>query len=61
MITRITTFIILSDPLEVSAQNERLQHDLDQSKIENKNLTKQMQSWKEQLIDIGKFLSNMVC
>ena len=51
-------FLLLSDPLEVSAQNERLQHDLDQSKIENKNLTKQMQSWKEQLIDIGMFLHN---
>ena len=43
-----------SDPLEVSAQNDRLQHELDTTRTENRNLTKQMQTWKEQLVDIGK-------
>merc|ERR1711902_160679 len=41
------------DPTEVSAQNDRLQQELDQTKMENKNLTKQMNTWKEQLLDIG--------
>ena len=44
------------DPLDVSAQNDRLQHELDLTKTENRHLTKQMQTWKEQLIDIGEFL-----
>ena len=46
--------IHFSDPLEVSAQNDRLQHELDTTRTENRNLTKQMQTWKEQLVDIGK-------
>merc|ERR1719400_422072 len=41
------------DPLEVSAQNDRIQHELDTTRTENRNLTKQMQTWKEQLVDIG--------
>ena len=47
---------LILDPMEVSAQNDRLQHELDQSKMENKNLAKQMHTWKEQLLDIGNFL-----
>merc|ERR1712240_16246 len=41
------------DPTEVSARNDRLQQELDQTKMENKNLTKQMNTWKEQLLDIS--------
>ena len=46
--------VSILDPTEVSFQNDRLQQELDQTKMENKNLTKQMTSWKEQLLDIGK-------
>ena len=52
LVCYVDTFF--SDPLEVSAQNDRLQHELDTTRTENRNLTKQMQTWKEQLVDIGK-------
>ena len=56
--TSFEIFGSILDPLEVSAQNDRLQHELDQTKMENKNLTHQMHTWKEQLLDIGNFWSN---
>ena len=52
--------VSILDPTEVSFQNDRLQQELDQTKMENKNLTKQMTSWKEQLLDIGKYRCNHI-
>ena len=45
---------IFDDPdVKLLSENSRLQHDLDQSVHENRNLYRQMQTWKEQLSECG--------